>query len=129
MRRITTVQFDGTAKRALENSRSRVIVTLVLFLAIFGTISMRIVNLGIAHAGPHEQAMPGSVPLDQQRRADIVDRNGMVLATDLETVSLYAEPTQLLNADETAEKLAAIFPDLSAANLALRLRSGGGFVW
>ena len=50
-------------------------------------------------------------------RPDIVDRNGRLLATDVEVNSLYADPSKLLDRDEALEKLATILPDLDEADL------------
>ena len=36
----------------------------------------------------------------------VVDRNGQVLATDIRTVSLFAEPHKIVDVDEAVEKLA-----------------------
>ena len=36
-------------------------------------------------------------------RPDILDRNGEILATDIRTVSLYAEPHKIVDADEAVE--------------------------
>ena len=38
-------------------------------------------------------------------RPDIVDRNGEVLATDIKTASLFAEPRRIVDADEAIEKI------------------------
>ena len=37
-------------------------------------------------------------------RPDILDRNGEILATDIRTVSLYAEPHKIVDADEAVEQ-------------------------
>lgn len=47
------------------------------------------------------------------QRADIVDRNGVVLATNLSTASLYANPQKILNAKVAAEKLCTTFAELN----------------
>ena len=60
------------------------------------------------------------------QRADIVDRNGAVLATNIVTASLYAQPAEMIDpraAPPTA--LARIFPDLDAGR-ALRPASPTG---
>ena len=50
-------------------------------------------------------------------RPDIVDRNGRLLATDVEVHSLFADPSRILDRDEAIEKLAAVLPDLDEAEL------------
>ncbi len=63
-------------------------------------------------------------------RPDIVDRNGRLLATDLQVPSLYADPALLLDADEAIEKLRPLLPDLDEAALGRAFREPGRrFVW
>ena len=45
-------------------------------------------------------------------RPDIVDRNGEVLATDIKTASLFAEPRRIVDADEAIEKLSTVLPEI-----------------
>ncbi|WP_334176725.1 penicillin-binding transpeptidase domain-containing protein, partial [Pseudoxanthobacter sp.] len=62
-------------------------------------------------------------------RPDITDRNGEVLATDIRSVSLFAEPRKVLDADEATELLSAILPELGDAATRTRLASRAGFIW
>lgn len=63
-------------------------------------------------------------------RADILDRNGRILATNLVTNSLYAELRYMVDGQHAAQELARIFPDLEEAPLAARLTNPNGrFVW
>src|SRR6185369_1483165 len=62
-------------------------------------------------------------------RPDILDRNGQILATDLKTPSLFAEPRKLVDVDDTYEQLTGALPDLETAELRERLASKRGFVW
>src|SRR6516164_3644910 len=61
--------------------------------------------------------------------ADIVDRNGNVLATTLDSPSLYANPKQILDATEAANKLVSVFPTLGVAEVFAKLTSSKSFVW
>lgn len=59
-----------------------------------------------------------SAPLS---RADIVDRNGVLLATTVRAWALTAEPARVRNAVETADVLMQHFPDLEREPLLRRL--------
>lgn len=64
------------------------------------------------------------------RRADILDRNGELLATSVTVYSLFADPRAIWDAGEVAAALATIFPDLDAQDLAERLSNRSrAFVW
>lgn len=59
---------------------------------------------------------------DQQVvRREIVDRNGLVLATSIKTASLVANPTIIRHEQEVAKGLHAIFPDQSTADFQEKL--------
>src|SRR6185369_13718180 len=62
-------------------------------------------------------------------RPDILDRRGEVLATDVMTPSLFAEPKRIIDSDEAAELLTAVMPDLDHTDLRERLGSRRGFAW
>ncbi|MFN3312786.1 MAG: peptidoglycan D,D-transpeptidase FtsI family protein [Hyphomonas sp.] len=64
------------------------------------------------------------------KRADIVDRNGELLATSVVSWSLWANPSLIWDGEEAASKLVTVFPDLDEATLARRLsQPGREFVW
>ncbi len=63
-------------------------------------------------------------------RPDIVDRNGRLLATDIETQSLFADPSVVIDRNEVVEKLSGIFPDLDQSQLFHNLSDKSRrFVW
>ena len=63
-------------------------------------------------------------------RPDIVDRNGRLLATDVEVHSLYADPFRVLDRDESLEKLTLVLPDLDTTELSRALSDKTKrFVW
>jgi cell division protein FtsI (penicillin-binding protein 3) len=59
----------------------------------------------------------------------ITDRNGEMLATDLDMVSLYAEPRRIVDADEAVEKLASVVPQLDWQDTYRKLKSQSAFQW
>ena len=68
-------------------------------------------------------------PAASTARPDILDRNGNILARDLATFSVYAEPRRIVDADEAVEKLLTAMPDLNARSLYQRLSGKSGFTW
>ncbi|MEH6751416.1 MAG: penicillin-binding protein 2, partial [Paracoccaceae bacterium] len=62
-------------------------------------------------------------------RADIVDRQGRILATNLETFSLYAQPPLMVDPEHAATELARIFPDLDRDRLIRDFTGTRKFLW
>ena len=104
------------------------IVTLGVGLA-FAAVAAQLVRLSLRGEGAI--AVTVSEPVAQSfARPDIVDRNGRLLATDVEMPSLFADPALVLDRDEVAEKLLAVFPDLDTQELARALSDRSRrFVW
>jgi cell division protein FtsI (penicillin-binding protein 3) len=112
----------------IEKSTARVAFVGVLFMGLFLTIGVRLVSFALYPdvQGLVRKATTGQITAS---RPDIVDRNGVVLATDIKTVSVFAEPRKIIDKDEAVELLTAVLPDLNARDLRERLASKRGFVW
>ncbi len=124
------VRLDGIRKAALDTGRNRLLVTGVMFVLAFAVISGRLIDITILEQGSEPRvAQSEGVTGSTAARADIVDRNGMVLATSLPTASLYADPFDVLDAAEAAAKLNRLFPELAPEGLVERLTSKSHFVW
>ena len=119
------IVVDGARKATGGKARTRVIMTMAVFFGIYATIGGRLVYLGLLD--PEQSGGPES--RITASRPDIVDRNGEVLATDIKTASLFAEPRRIVDADEVIEKLTTVLPDLELEQTYHKLKSGAGFVW
>lgn len=119
---------DGPRKRALEVSHSRVLLGASLFAVVFLVIAVRLVAITLLPGGADAAVVP-PVKTKTTDRADIVDRNGVVLATSLTTASLYANPRQVHNPDEAAQLLNSVLPELNIASTAAKLDTDRGFIW
>ena len=128
--RPATIRLEGTRKQALETGRTRLLVAAMSFTLAFSLIGWRLVDLGLM-AEQHEPSLARSLSSDalETGRADIVDRNGIVLATTMPTASLYANPQHVRDPETAAERLAEVLPELSPAELRAKLASGRSFVW
>ena len=122
---------DGPGTQVLETSHTRLIITGILLALAFVVIGGRLVEVAgfksedarLARVVPATRTLAG--------RADIIDRNGALLATTLRTPSLYADPKEVLNPRETAKKLASVLPDLPEADIYAKLIADKtrSFVW
>ena len=122
---------DGPAKQALEACRTRLLVTGALFALVFAVVALRVVEI-VAVGGGTAKSQIGRfriVTAPVPSHADIVDRNGNVLAATLDSPSLYANPKQIVDAADATRKLVKVFPNLGAAEVYAKLTSGKSFVW
>lgn len=114
--------------RKRDFSKLRVRLAVVGFIAIYGVIAGRLIMLGFEEQAPINN-YPGAEAAISAARPDLVDRNGEILATDIRTASLYAEPRRILDVDEAAEAIHSVLPELSLPWLRDRLDGDAGFVW
>ena len=109
--------------------QNRIRLVSMIFCCFFALIAMQLGKLtlvrkvenGNSELALHQSAMP---------RPDIVDRNGNVMATDIEVSSLFVDPRKITDVEEAVELLTATLPELDAKSLKQRLTTPGkAFVW
>ena len=112
---------------ARDRAEGRLLVLGAMFFCAFVVIGARMGTL--ANTVPEEpRASAVGNPIIGQR-SDIVDRNGRILATNLETHSLYAHPQDMIDPANAAKQLAAIFPDMDEEDLLERFTGERKFIW
>jgi len=109
-------------------AQARLWLAILVFTGIFFVIALRLVMFATVSEGHGDRR---SITQDAvaTARPDIVDRNGEILAIDVKTPSLFAEPRKIIDVDEAIELLTAVLPDLDANEVRERLSSKRGFVW
>ena len=112
----------------VDKSTARVGLVAICFTGLFATIGGRLVYLAVTSDNTSEVRRTASSEISAAR-PDIVDRNGEILATDVKTVSVFAEPRNIIDKDEAVELLTAVLPDLDARELRDKLGTKKGFVW
>src|SRR5215467_14839439 len=122
---------EGPARKALEACRSRLFFTGILFACVFAAVALRVVEVVLLEGGTAQSHMPRFriSPSPAPARADIVDRNGKLLATTLDSPSVYANPKQILDPADATRKLVKTFPGLQNAEVYAKLTSGKSFVY
>lgn len=122
-------------RNVLETAKNRSLVAGAAFSVAFLLIFVRLADVMVIRSlwGASDQEPPprnGVVTAKAGARADILDRNGEILATHLVTGSVYANPKVIINAEEAAAKLSGLLPELDYQSILKKLKSEKqGFVW
>lgn len=121
------LRHEDMRDRARRRAEGRLLVLAVMFFAAFGVVGGRMAVLASSEPAEPRTSVAGSQI--QAQRADIVDREGRILATNFDTHSLYAQPQQMVDPEQAAEKLAEIFPDLKRDELLADFTGKRKFLW
>jgi cell division protein FtsI (penicillin-binding protein 3) len=100
-------------------ARNRVRFLAIGLLIALALLSARAIQL--AFSGDPTAERRGGLATAQVERADIVDRNGVLLATTVRAFTLTAIPERVWNPRETAAALARLFPDMDRSVIMRRL--------
>jgi cell division protein FtsI (penicillin-binding protein 3) len=116
-----------TQMKMRRRAESRLLALGVFFFVAFLTVGTRMATL--AASDPTEPLSTASIPKIGNQRVDIVDRNGEILATNLATTALYAQPPQMVDPVAAANGLVRIFPDLELQKLLEDFTGSRKFLW
>ncbi|MDF1609575.1 penicillin-binding protein 2 [Hoeflea sp. YIM 152468] len=120
-------EFEGVRKAQGAQAKNRILIAIGCFFVFYAVIGGRLVQYGLRSP----ETVSSIARADQLliSRPDLLDRNGEVLATDIRTVSLFAEPNKIVDADEAVELLATVLPDLDMRGIHRKLSSNSRFQW
>ena len=119
------IHDEDVPRRLAGQNRIRLIG--LFFTAAFLTIAAQVTHLTIfpkQDEGPVRPVADAPLP-----RPDIIDRNGVLLATDVAVASIFADPSKIIDIDEAVELLTATMPDLDARELRRKLTNSKRFAW
>lgn len=140
---------DLARRAALERTRGRLVIAAGGFLVLFSAVIVKLADAtvvfplasrrlehmarlpdptpaGEAPGAGADMAVPDASP---HPRAEITDRNNVVLAISLPTAGLYANPREMMDTDDAAAKLKKIIPRLDLDVVRARLASEKQFVY
>jgi cell division protein FtsI (penicillin-binding protein 3) len=120
-------RHDEIRDKARTRAETRLLLLGLAFFMAFSTIGARMGLLAATEPEEPRASAPGAEIIAQ--RADITDRNGRVLATNMLTHALYAHPKDMVEPKRVAQALAAIFPEMKADDLERRFNDGRSFMW
>ena len=111
---------------SVSEGRIRIRIGVVIFMSVLILVILRLAEVSLFGDKLGARNLPQAITTT---RADIIDRRGEVLATTLQTFSLYAEPRRIWNVEETARQIVSVRPELDYDIIKERLASDRSFVW
>lgn len=128
-----SIQLFPNRSDAAEVGRARLFVTGAAFAAAFMVVSLKLVDAALYDPARPIRLDPGraaaALPEPEQLRADIVDRNGELIATSLPISSLCARPNLIRDPAAAAFLVAGALQDANAAAIQADLERERDFVW
>ncbi|MFN3826873.1 MAG: peptidoglycan D,D-transpeptidase FtsI family protein [Micavibrio sp.] len=129
------INIDGSKRSALDRAHGRIVLIGAGFVLIYGAVAARVVDLTILQG---ELPRLTGVSIEREFepktqtaaiRSDIVDRHGVLLATSLETASLYADPAYISDPVRVAQSLSQALPGLTYGEVLEKLQKKSRFIW
>jgi len=111
---------EDTEYKMVAEGRIRIWIGLAVFSFALLLIVLRLAEVALLTQPPSFGANNEDV---FDRRADIQDRNGKLLATTIDNYALYAVPRKILDKEEAVSGLLDIFPDLNVEDTRRRINS------
>ena len=119
---------DRNAEINLGGSGMRTRIVSMGLLLVFGVIAAK--GLTVAIEGSEPSATRLASFEAPERRADILDRNGDLLATSVTAYSVFADPRAIGDPALIAEALATALPDVNVETIEARLSNNErAFAW
>lgn len=106
----------------------RTMLSVALFAFAFFVLGTRLVWLGLG-SGVYSEADRHNALSTALHRPAIADRDGRILASDIVTGSLFANPRKVVDIDDTVEQLVSVLPELKTSELRAKLESDNQFQW
>lgn len=108
-------------------AHGRIMLVLIIFAAITLVMAAKMIWMGV-DAGTQAERLASPIPVP--RRADIVDRNGVPLARDIDGYAIAVRRERVLgDPRELARKLHEIFPDEAEDAFYAKLTSGAKWAY
>ena len=128
--RSVDLHIEGATSGAIEVARNRLVVPTFFFVLGFSILVIRLISIGMFEpmSDINTYTRVGTTELVRDR-VDILDRNGIVMATNLKAPSLAVRPRLITAPEETADRILRVLPDLNRVRLLNKLKSSNHFVY
>lgn len=122
------LSFVSARSFVVEMAKARIAFVSAIFILLYALVAFRAFDLSVIRGPGFAQAHQEKLSLAQRipHRGNIYDRNGVLLATSIEILSLYADPKMIIEPTKVASELKEIWPEL---DLEKPLSSAKRFIW
>jgi cell division protein FtsI (penicillin-binding protein 3) len=111
-----------------EKLDARMMLVALVFGGMFSILGVRLTQIQLSAESSNTIGRMAAGEISSARPT-ISDRNGVMMAGDVKTVSIFADPRKVSDKDEAAELINAVFPELDGRELRDKLGKKAGFVW
>ena len=114
--------------------KSRATLAIYAFILVYGIICVRLFDVcvvpNLRDSGEYK-IVSNDISFNDKpiKRADIVDKNGTIVATSLPTVNLYANPRKVLDIKQAAKGLSTVLVDLRYEDILEKLEKKNTFIY
>ena len=123
---------NGAAAHGHPGTSIRLAFVGLAFLLLFAGIGVRLYHLAATLGGTDAGMRSSTQPIIAHRpgtRAQIFDRNGELLAANLDVTSLFVDPKDVLDIERTVNGLMQVFPDKDPNWIRAQVTSDSRFRW
>ena len=106
--------------------KSRLAIVACFFVVGFLAVAFKATEVMVFKPKPQAAAAQDT---GKHERMEIVDRNGTIIATNLHTTSVYANPLQMIEKKDAAKKLSSVLREINMTDLEKDFASKKDFVW
>ncbi len=121
------LRHEAMRDKSRARAETRLLCLGLAFFTAFTVIGARMGTIASGQPTEPRSALAGSAI--SANRADITDRNGRIMATNLRTYALYAHPKDMIDPARVAVELEKLFPEMDAEALERRFTDGRSFMW
>ena len=128
MKSVVQISNNTHYENALRNASIRLIFCAIFLSFSFLTLTLRLLDLSFLNLDELPKIHSKDSNKKNNFRKDIIDRNGVLIASSIPTASVFFDTKHIINAENTARQLSNI-SYINYDKIVDKLNSGKSFTW